>query len=266
MQPHRSSSRSSSLPRVLAQPTPCARCVAVPTLRARESLRFPEIVLRHPPLRAQVADLKTASEPSADVLRGLRRLPGASFAPRGGCRSTVHVQPRGLKGARPPSPRIHPTNCWFTVSPPSHGRRFSSPCGSNRERSAAPDEHSTAVSLPRQPLAMSGAKQAGIVVYFDFSHFVAVRRRPFQHFHDRLRAPALTPRHPPAISKYQNRRAILEPCGAPRLGPACALRARPSALAGRRPPHPPSTPRAVPRERRVTCRRLTRRDRSALAG
>jgi len=113
---------------------------------------------------------------------------------------------------------------------------------------------------------MSGAKQAGIVVYFDFSHFVAVRRRPFQHFHDRLRAPALTPRHPPALCKYQNRRAILEPCGAPRLGPACARRDRPCVLAMRRAAAPSGHPRAVPRALFVARRRLTRRDRSALAG
>jgi len=93
------------------------------------------------------------------------------------------------------------------------------------------------VSVPHQFPAITGAKQPGMVDDFDVSRFVEVRRRPILHFHDRLRAPALTPRHPPAISKYQNRRAILEPCGAPRLGPACALRARPSALAGRRPPH-----------------------------
>ena len=102
----------------LAESTLCARCVAVTTLRARESPSLPEIGLTHLPLRAQVADLKTASEPSADVLPGLRRLHGASFAPRGGCLSTVHVGPRGRKGARPPSPRIHPTTVGSPSRPP----------------------------------------------------------------------------------------------------------------------------------------------------
>ena len=104
-------------------------------------------------------------------------------------------------------------------------------------RITSPDKDSSALSVPHQFFALPGAKQPGMVDDFDFSPFVAVRRRPILHFHDRLRAPALTPRHPPAIYKYQNRPAILEPCGAPGLGPACALRARPSALAGRRPPH-----------------------------
>jgi len=64
-------------------------------------------------------------------------------------------------------------------------------------RITSPDKDSSTVSVPHQFPAIPAAKQPGMVDDFDLSRFVEVRRRPILHFHDRLRAPALTPRHPP---------------------------------------------------------------------